>query len=148
MEHKAKLSISRPSCSNGDKFISIKVEDVDAGITFLALEIDYASFAEVITGMSMVDCSMEVRNLKNVGKSIERDNIEFPISYEGYRSERKDAAIEAARSHTPEGWEFSEYFGSQNSFFSKDGETWARTSIYRWVEKTNPTPQPEAKTRR
>lgn len=135
MKHKAKLSISRPSCSDGSEFISIRVEDEDAGITFLELEISYANFAQALTGLHGMDCDMEFRGLENVGKRQEQKNIEFKMpKYEHYKDRQTIAAKEAQR-QAPEGWTASTYFGSRSSFFQSDNEEWARTSIYRWVEK-------------
>lgn len=139
MKHKAQLSINRPSYSDGQKKIIIRVEDVDAGIQFLELEIDMDKFTECLTGLSGVNCEMEVRGLKNVGKKKERNTIKFKMPKCGY-SERKEIAYQEALKHTPEGWIPSSYFSSKGSFFSVDTsdgkqEEWATTSISRWVDK-------------
>lgn len=74
--------------------------------------------------------------LERVGKVLELEKIEFPIDYGGYdRKNRETAACQAARQHCPEGWEPELHFRSQGSFFTRDGQPWARTSIRRWVDK-------------
>lgn len=134
MEHKAKISISRPTWSDGRKAIVISVEDDDAGIQFLELEMSLEDFAECVTGLHGCDANMKFRGLENVGKKQERDTIEFKMPDCSYKEQEK-IAYEQAKLNTPEGWIASSYFGSEGSFFTKDGENWARTSIHRWVEK-------------
>ena len=38
-----------------------------------------------------------------------------------------------AQSHLSDGWIADAYFGSQNSFFKKDGKQYARATIRRWL---------------
>ena len=135
MKHKAQLSISRPFHGDGRKKIEITVQDTDAGIEFLKIEMDLGKFAECLTGLSFVDCDMELRDIQNVGKQKERKAIEFQIPKERYLL--KDEEIrEIAKEHIPEGWTCGMYFGSKDSFFTKDDKIFARTDISRWVEKT------------
>lgn len=135
MKHKAKITISRPQRGDGVKEIRIAVRDDAAGIWFLELKIDPSDFAECITGLASMPCEMTFRGLENVGKVVERGTIEFKIPCEMYSKDRKNMAIKAAVGHTPQGWIASDYYGSQDSFFTKDDEPWARTSIHRWVDK-------------
>ena len=135
MKHKAKLNISRPSYGDDRRKIAISVIDTDAGIEFLELEIDLADFAECVTGLSHVECEMEFRGLENLGKVSEKEKIEFKVSDSYIYKDRNKEAIEKAKLSTPPGWEASEYYGSQNSFFTKGDEMWARTTITRWVDK-------------
>jgi len=134
MKHKAKLTISRPSYGDGRKKITIRVEDDDAVIRFLDIEMDLADFAECITGLSYVNCEMEVRGLENVGKKRESMPIIFEMTAVDY-DVKVDTAIKLAEEAAPEGWVCSSYFGSQDSFFYKDGKYYGRTTAYRWVEK-------------
>ena len=139
MKHKAKLTISRPQRSNGKRMISITVRDSDAGIEFLEIDISLESFAECITGLAYAECDIEFSGLENVGKQIERDTIEFEIPEYIYFGTRKEIAYKLAKETAPDGWIVSNYFGSQSSFFRKDGKDYARTSISRWVEKVEPS---------
>lgn len=134
MKHKAALTISRPSYSNGKQKISISVEDVDAVIDFLEIEIDLDEFARCITGLGMAKCEMEVRGLKNVGKKRESMDIVFEMPDVDY-NKKLETAQRLAKEAAPEGWESSVYFGSQDSFFTKDGKQYARTRASRCVEK-------------
>jgi hypothetical protein len=134
MKHKAELSISRPSYGDGRRKIAISVTDEDARIKFLEIEIDLDNFAECLTGLSNVQCDMEVRGLHNVGKVIEKDTLEFRLREDSWYNQ-EERAKEEVDTHVPEGWVASKYFGSKTSFFSKGDERWARTSISRWVDK-------------
>lgn len=136
MKHKAKLRISRPFFfGDGRRKISIAVKDTDARIEFLELEINLDKFAECLTGMADVECEMEFRGLENVGKKIETMPLEFEVEERCYGDERKQNAINLARNAAPKGWSPSTYFGSQSSFFQRNGKSYARTSASRWVEK-------------
>lgn len=132
--NKGSLTISRPSYGGDKKKILIQVRDVDAGIRFLDIEIDYADFAACLTGLSEQSCEFEARGLQNVGKRVERDKIEFEV-YNPYYKKDDPELIALAKVATPEGWTCSTYFGSQDSFIKKDDKYYARTSISRWVEK-------------
>lgn len=134
MKHKARLTISRPSCSDGKKVILIQVEDEEAKIRFLELEIGLEEFSEVIVGRRSMECDMLVRGIENVGKVIETKWIEFEVSDCEWR-DRENMASKLADETAPEGWVASHYFGSQGSFFTKDGKSYARTTISRWVDK-------------
>ena len=79
MKHDAKLTISRPSYSGGDKKILITVEDKDAVTGFLTIEISYENFASCLTGMGMSPCVMEVRNLECVGLKRETKKLKFKV---------------------------------------------------------------------
>lgn len=127
---KGNITISRPSYGDGRKIITIQVKDHDAVARFLDIEISYENFAQLITGLSEVDIDFTVRDLDHVGKTREIKPLMFPINA-GF-DDRVDVAIKEAKKHTPDGWIADTYFRSQNSFFTKDGIEYARTSIKRW----------------
>ncbi len=128
---KGNITISRPTYGDDRKLITIQVKDRESVTRFLDIEIEYDKFAQLITGLSEVDCDFSVRDLDHVGKVREVENIEFPINCKGYEG-RKDCAIEEAKKHTPDGWVCDNYFGSQTSFFTRDDVAYARTTIKRW----------------
>jgi hypothetical protein len=129
---KGSLTISRPTCGNGREYISIQVKDVNARVRFLEVEINYAEFTACLTGLSETKCDLVVRGLHNVGKTKETDRIMFEMPKHNYNNTRETAILEAQK-NTPEGWECDTYFGSQDSFYQKDGKSWATTQIFRWV---------------
>ena len=119
--------------SNGR--VRITVFDKAAACVVCEVEMTPEQFTHAAMGrLSHCDVeSIHVPALEKVGKTMEHKSVEFPIDCDGFGDERKQAAIEAAKAHTPEGWIASEYYGSQGSFFKKDGKQWARTTIRRWA---------------
>ena len=113
--------------------MTIEVDDSDAVITFCKIELNQEQTCQVMSRLGNVECKCEVFGLDKVGKQREREMIEFPIGVVGYGIERKKLAALEAKKHCPVGWEPDGYFGSQNSFFEKEGVAWARCSIRRWA---------------
>ena len=128
---KGSLTISRPTCGDGRKYVSIQVKDVGSRVTFLEVEIGYADFTACLMGLGEAECALLPRGLNNVGKTKQTDSIHFKMPAVGFRDEEV-ARLEAAK-NTPDGWQFDGYFGSQQSFYRVGGQAWATTSIYRWV---------------
>lgn len=133
--HKGKMTIRRPSYGDGKKKISITVKDVDAVTRFLSVEVDYDKFTEMLTGASETECEFDVEELSRVGKKRETQKIEFKMVKEHSGLSRKEIARQLVDVICPDGWAASNSFGSQDSFFRKDGEEYARTTITRWVDK-------------
>ena len=129
---KGKITISRPTYGDGKKSIEISVKDESSRNTFLTVHIGLEEFAEALTGLSYVDCDLEVRALRVVGKTKETKPLKFKMP-EGAGGRDSDAAKEACREFVDDGWTASNYFGSQDSFFQQDGEVWAKTHQYRFV---------------
>jgi len=134
MKMKGNLTISRPQGFGKDQ-ISITVRDDDAVLNFLNIKIDLAEFTKCLTGLAAVDCELETRDLEHVGKIREREELVFEMPEGSSISRDKEAANIEASKATPEGWEYSSYFNSQDSFFTEDGKSMARTSILRWIDK-------------
>lgn len=134
MKINGKLTISRWHSSDRDT-IHITFVDEDACIEFAEATLTPEQFALAITGTGHTDCDMEVRGLDRVGKKMEHDSLEFPLGVTSYDKNAKEVAAKKSREACPEGWKLDAYFGSQGSFFQRDGETWARCTIRRWVEK-------------
>lgn len=78
-----------------------------------------------------------IEDLKNIGKTRVNDIIEVPVvSKNGV--DRKDIAIEKAKKllkNSDFNWEISDYFGSKDSFFFKEGQQYARVRISRYENK-------------
>jgi len=133
---KGKISIGKTS-SNGENATPIKIElrDTDAVIEFAIIYLSLENYAQVITGLSHVECDIEVRDLDKVGKVRQQDILVIEMPQETDWKKQKEIAYEIAKAKCPEGWIASSYFNSQNSFFKKDGKEYAQTQIVRWVEK-------------
>ena len=82
-ELKGHLTISRPQCGGGEKYISITFVDEKSSAEFLAAKIDLANFAEALTGLGRVECSFELRP-SLVGKTEEIKDVEVIVSDGAY----------------------------------------------------------------
>ena len=136
MKLKGKLTISRQQGGGKDDRICISIVDEDAAVEFVEAELTLEQYALAITGLGRVECDVEVRGLDKVGKRMELDTLIFPlkIADDDYGTGRKAHATKRAKEACPAGWVPDCYFNSQGSFFQRDGETWARCSIRRWVD--------------
>ena len=124
------ITISRPSCGNGDEYISIQVQDNISRARFLELKVDYKDFAQLVTGLSNVHCRGELKDASKVGKKKESKKIKFEISKYGDKSE----ALEKVKEFFVDGFESHFGFSSQNTWSSDGDKNFAETTIFRWVE--------------
>lgn len=122
--------------------VFLRIRDEAAATEFLELEVGQAEFVQALGGLRLTSCVAEIRRLDRLGKVHEHRMLEFPLhkKHRDYDYD-KELAREKVHKYCPEGWEPDLSFSSQNSFFAKDGGTWVRTIIRRWV----PRPAKEAK---
>lgn len=126
---KTKLSISIR-----DKYTVIEIHDDDAVIMPVKLLIPNENFVQALGRLSSVDCKTEFNTLEYVGMKREHKTFEFEMPEHNWNNQ-KEIAIQTIRKVCPRGWEPYEHFGSQDSFFTKDGKDMAKTTIVRWVKK-------------
>ncbi|WP_239354793.1 hypothetical protein [Providencia rettgeri] len=132
---KGKLTISRPSYGDDREKINIVVKCDVSKLRFLSLEIDYADFAKCITGLSEVDCELEVSGLENVGKKriTEQRSVICPIkSYE--KRVLRDWLI---NNKQEDGYILDAYLGSQSSVQYCDEGTILNYRVIKYVEVDN-----------
>jgi len=128
------LSINRVISNAEDDYIKIEVCDENSCNTFVTLKLSLKDYAMCISGLSGAKCEGEVRCLDRVGKKHEHKIFEFPLGPEDevdFRDKKK--AREIIQEVCPEGWIPDTSFNSQKSFFSKNNQRWASTTIRRWV---------------
>lgn len=120
-----------------DDNVTIEVEDSDASIRFLKLEITPKDFCAALGRLynSKVK-KAKVCGLKYLGKKMEHKKFEFEMPKHTWSNREKLAEITAIEK-CPNEWEPDLYFNSQDSFFQKDGKEYAKTTIRRWVDKKN-----------
>lgn len=115
----------------------IEVQDHQAGVTFLRIELNADQYMRVLSRQASVDCELDLVGLDKIGKKLEVGKFEFkaltPNDYHRRTYEYEKQLQELAQSQLKDGWIAESYFGSQHSFFQKDGEQWARVTIRRWV---------------
>lgn len=112
----------------------IEIRDHDASITFVRIELNPMQLSQALSRLSFIKCDMEVVGIDRIGKKMEHKNFEFKLrDSDCFESNNKEVAAKKVFLACPEGWIPDAYFNSQNSIFWKDKETWARTTIRRWV---------------
>lgn len=131
MKIKTSLSISRPNCSDGPKYIKISVTDEKSRVRFLELQIGLAEFAECLTGLSYCESEAEVKFLDKVGKEriYENRTVEMP-----FRTYDRELAQEWLQQNCQEeGWEVNSYLGSQGSMRSVGEKTVLNYGVTKYV---------------
>jgi len=116
--------------------LHIELHDEASCITFLDVRMSQEQTLQAMSRLSHTHCDCEVFQLDLVGKQRYDNILEFPMPKHDYKN-RDKIATEAAHKACPQGWVSSDYFGSQNSFFYKDNQEYARCSIHQWKESTN-----------
>ena len=111
--------------------------DQVSGTMFARITMTADQFAKALGGLGNVKVEKaEVFALHRLNKKHEHKIFDFPLPENVDFGDRKPVAIQAAKDAAPVGWLPDCSFGSQDSFFQKDGKPWARTIIRRWVEDT------------
>lgn len=129
MDKNGRLTISRIHSGNDDVF-EISIECEKSLQKFVVAEITPHSLALALSGLASIPVNIATKGLDKVGKYRHIKTIEFEINSD--TPSRYDAAMKEYVKHCPDGWELWGRFGSQNSFFTKDGKTYARTTIVSW----------------
>lgn len=133
MKGKITILINRDSTS-------IELTDESSGVRFLEITLTPEQLSSALSRLSMTDCEFNTRGLEYIGKKHEHKMFEFKIPENVLVLDKsKDKSGYATRlkryadTLLTDGWEAEGYFGSQNSFFKKDGDNWARCTIRRYV---------------
>jgi len=132
-----KLTISRPQCSNGRKYISIAIMDETSRIQFLDAEIELEAFAEVLTGLSYVPMKGELIGLEHIGKTRVAERREIVCPLKCYDRDKLAAWLEDNAQE--EGWIVSTYLGSQSSV--RRHESGGQTLRYSVTKYETPSPE-------
>lgn len=119
----------------GDEGATIEIRDQPSREVVCEVTLTPEQTCQALSRLGETHCKVKYGELKNVGKKEEYKEFIFEIpSISSYRREdRKTIAKEIVKEVCPEGWEPDLYFGSQDSFFTKDDKKYARTMIRRWV---------------
>ncbi len=144
------ISISRPSHSDDrPEFVRLAINDVDAKVQFLEIEVELADFAAALTGLSNQPCVIKPNRLDVVGRVREVESVTFVLRddyLDRYGVSKYDrVALAKLLTDDPdhlfqkEGWKLSTYLGSQSSI-SPNFPNGIRinTSRVRYVDKKDP----------
>ena len=117
----------------GGDSTTIKIEDDKANAVICVVTLTPEQLSLALSRTAMVPCRCEVGDLSKIGKTHECQTFEFPTT--GGRN--IILLIKDCEKHLQENnmsdWTPDRYFSSQNSFFNKNGEHWARVTIRRWI---------------
>lgn len=118
---------------------SIKIEDYNSNITFCKVKLTQEQTLAILSRQACVDCEIITNGLENVGKKHECKTFDFEIpesmnEYDFRNSEEGAEKLQQlAQSQLEDGWISDRYFGSRNSFFSKNNKHFARITIRRYI---------------
>lgn len=114
-----------------DKTI-IEVADKNSAVQFLEVEMTPVEFQQALSRLAHVPCKLTVKNLSVVGKKMEHKRFEYEIP-EGIKQSDNKALQEHCQSLLTDGWKDGGYYGSKDSFFTKNGKKYASAIVRRWV---------------
>jgi len=127
----AKLSL----CIQADE-IYLTIFDDDSRIQFLKIRLTPEQTILLLANRGEVPAKEAVvLGLDKVGLCRETRAIEFPLPAQEGGFTNAKLAKEIAAQFEPEGWVMDTSFGSQSSFKTVKGVTYACTHIHRWVKK-------------
>lgn len=126
---KGSVTISR----NSNDEVNLRIHDSASGIEFVDIQLTLENYAMLITGLSRVEATGEVRGLDKVGKTriIEKRSVVCPLG--GY--DKKVFQQWLIDNCQESGWELDSYLGSQSSMAVNDkGERVLNYSVTKYVE--------------
>ncbi|QDP55724.1 MAG: hypothetical protein Tp138OMZ00d2C19078241_56 [Prokaryotic dsDNA virus sp.] len=101
---KGKVTISRRSMYKGEGKIFVSIEDRASGLTISELSMEFADFAECLTGMSYSDADVTIADTDTyqfIGKKRVTETIGIPVSA---RLEKTEEARRMIEDSVPDGW--------------------------------------------
>ena len=117
----------------GREVTRIEIRDDLSRACFFRAEITPAQLSDLMSGLSEVKIDMDIMGTELIGKQVISEDFEFPFKESTWGKRVEEAQI-TVKKLCPDGWKPDMSFGSQGSFFTKDGEHYARTRIRKWVE--------------
>lgn len=111
----------------------IQIKDNQANAQFVEVFLTPEELSMALGRQAHVPCKIDVYNIEKIGKKHENESFVFEIPPNLTTSRNSDELQKIAQSLLSDGWIADGYFGSQNSFFQKDGKHYARCTIRRWI---------------
>lgn len=115
------------------QYTEIEIIDSNANTTLAHIRLTPEQLSAILSGKCYVNCECTTGDLTRIGKKHETKMFEFEITYSKTKEDLTIACIEALFAQGMHEWVSDNYYKSQDSFFSKDGKDYARTTIRRWV---------------
>lgn len=118
----------------GSEYTTIEIKDRDANTTFLSIELSAEDLCRALSRQAHVKCEIDIRGVDRVGKKHENKDYIFKLPDFYNRRENSDKELaEYVDSILEDGWQCDAYFGSQSSFFTRNGENYGKAIIRRWI---------------
>lgn len=115
---------------------TIEIYDTPSSTMLIEVKLTNDQLASALSRLSHTPCEASVYGLDKIGKKHENTSFEFEIP-EGLGSANSSAlnqlCLKALKAADMEDWKPDSYFGSQDSFFKKEGKNYARAIIRRWI---------------
>jgi hypothetical protein len=117
------VSISRPSCSSGEEYISLEFIDELSRTRFLDVRMSLDAFSRAITGQGYAPCYFVSRPAK-IGMRSEHKTERVPYISGAWTNEGKEAMIANMAKFECDGWKGSEsdLFNHHRHVRTNDGE--------------------------
>jgi len=115
---------------------TIELMDEDANTTFVRVVLTPDQLSSALSRLAYTDCEMDLFGLDRVGKKMEHKQFEFELPRKNMSSrdsEELSVIAQTILDNNNEGWITDTYFGSQDTFFTKNDKPYARCTIRRWV---------------
>lgn len=115
---------------------TIELHDKTSSTKFAQIKLTPEQLSMALSRLSNTPCEITLQGLDRLNKYLEVDSMCFELPDDFSRYERDHDRLKLlADAALPIGWVHDNYFGSQNSFFERDGKRFARVTIRRWVEE-------------
>jgi hypothetical protein len=118
-----------------DRGLNIEIEDANARTTFVKLNVKNSDVTKLMSRQAMIPCSLEIRDLKCVGKIHKCKKFDFEIPEKLSIRENREKLIKYSEKFIPKGWIPDGYYNSQDSFYTENGKHFARVVIRKWSKK-------------
>lgn len=133
------MEIKNPSITIlvGSERTTIEIRDNDSVTTFCRVELNPNQLSSALSRVGHTPCKVSVYELDRIGKQHQNEDFVFEIPEHLRGSQHSEKLFELCKiklavagksDYTPD-----DYFASQNSFFTKEGQSYARTTIRRWI---------------
>lgn len=118
------------------EFTEIIVHDDTSNVDVVKITLTPDQLSSALSRLSMTACKVTTGDLSRVGKVMENKYFEFEVPENIYRKDHEELVNlcnDALKKSEMIDWVSDNYYGSQNSFFKKEGISYARTTVRRWI---------------
>lgn len=118
---------------DSDRGLEIEICDSASSTARVTATLTPEQVVKALSRVAHTPCAISWSGLDVVGKKMEIKKYEFELEDQSRGDQVENALSQIGRMTLPDGWVPDNYMGSQDSFFQRDGKTWGRVTIRRWV---------------